>query len=99
MRGTASLELDAVASLLANELLAQAMKLAALNNWQPSDPGTKEAMEWVARNKDNPLACDHKPMLDALATALTAAMVRLEEAEKNLRQLQDAVVNPTRRPE
>ena len=79
------------------EHMARALK--RYTSWTTLDPGTKEAMEWAARNKDNPLACDHKPMLDALATALTAAMVRLEEAEKDLRQLQDAVVNPTRRPE
>ena len=66
----------------AKEIAAIQAKLSAYEAWQPSDPGTKEAMEWAARNKDNPLACDHKPMLDALATALTAAMVRLEEAEK-----------------
>lgn len=34
-----------------------------------TDP-LKEALAWADRNKNNPLACDHKPMIDTLAAAV-----------------------------
>ena len=63
-------------------------ELAAFKNWQPSDPGTKEAMEW-ARNEQNHWE-EQRVHGQVLVTALTAAMVRLEEAEK---KLEDAMNN------
>ena len=66
-------------------------KLSLYTSWQPSDPGTKEAMEWVAKygHLEYPVGEDRAFLNEAakrLAPALTAAMVRLEEAEKDLRQ-------------
>ena len=60
------------------------VKLSLYTSWQPSDPGTKEAMECA----ENTCPCvAHAPGLDwdragVLAHALRAAMVRLEESEK-----------------
>ena len=71
-------------------------ELKRYTSWTPQDPGTKEAMAFA----DALTVVSGPPArVKVLAHALRAAMVRLEEAEKNLRQLQDAVVNPTRRPE
>ena len=61
---------EAVASLQA--------KLSLYTSWQPSDPGTKEAMEWF--REPGPFEADAHGRV--LVHALTAAMVRLEEAEK-----------------
>jgi hypothetical protein len=59
----------------ANRLQA---KLSLYTSWQPSDPGTKKAMECLHAHADD---CECRRRL---ATALTAAMVRLEEAEKKI---------------
>ena len=53
-------------------------KLSLYTSWQPSDPGTKEAMEWF--REPGPFEADAHGRV--LAHALRAAMVRLEEAEK-----------------
>ena len=62
-------------------------KLSLYTSWQPSDPGTKEAMEWVTNygHLKHPVGEDRAFLNEAakrLAHALRAAMVRLEEAEK-----------------
>ena len=55
-------------------------KLSLYTSWQPSDPGTKEAMEAAAYTPCSHCAT-HIP-LRVLGHTLRAAMVRLEEAEK-----------------
>ena len=64
-------------------------KLSLYTSWQPSDPGTKEAMEWaetlIANPKDYGIEeGPAKPHLEVLVRSTRAAMVRLEEAEKAL---------------
>ena len=54
-------------------------RLAAFESWQPSDPGTKEAMKIAWRDETSTV----------LADALRAAMVRLEEAEKESKGLRE----------
>ena len=56
-------------------------ELARWESWQPSDPGTKEAMAFagIAFKSGMP----GRDEINVLAHALRAAMVRLEEAEKN----------------
>ena len=95
-----SREVDRLRAVLANEVkhhVAKIDELARFKNWQPSDPGTKEAMAVL----DSSLckAClqgpatsmtetrNHNEYLDAgkvVLIALRAAMVRLEEAESNV---------------
>ena len=55
-------------------------KLSLYTSWQPSDPGTKEAMEWF--REPGPFEADAHGRV--LAHAIRAAMVRLEEAEKRI---------------
>jgi len=62
-------------------------ELAAFKNWQPSDPGTKEAMEIAAKNEADRNKMGWKPegwerALGTLADSLRAAMVRLEDKEE-----------------
>ena len=69
-------------------------KLSLYTSWQPSDPGTKEAMEIAAKNEADRNKMGWKPegwerALGSLATALTAAMVRLEEAEKKIAAMEN----------
>jgi hypothetical protein len=35
------------------------------------------ALEWVVRNNDNPLACDHKPMMEVLAAEVRRLQAKL----------------------
>ena len=58
-------------------------KLSLYTSWQPSDPVTKEAMEAVNDLSDG-WRHDWRKFAHALGRALTAAMVRLEKAEKKL---------------
>jgi hypothetical protein len=83
---------DRVALKAENEAAVKNMaalqsELAAFKNWQPSDPGTKEAMEWaetlIANPKDYGIEDGPaKPHLESMVRSTRAAMVRLEEAEK-----------------
>ena len=62
-------------------------KLKVYTSWQPSDPGTKEAMEWaetlIANPKDYGIEeGPAKPHLEVLVRSTRAAIVRLEEVEK-----------------
>ena len=60
-------------------------KLSLYTFWTPQDPGTKEAMEyatgWACGPEKEPVA-NLVRAAHAIAHALRAAMVRLEEAEK-----------------
>jgi len=61
-----------------------------------TSPKYEEALAWVERNKDNPLACDHKLMLDALAAEVrryqAQAPARVKELREELTQaLQDGL--------
>jgi chromosome segregation ATPase len=88
---TSNAALKAENEAAVKNMAALQSELAAFKNWQPSDPGTKEAMEKItarhaesqafidARNKTAPQCHDDRAYLVA---ALTASMVRLEEAEK-----------------
>ena len=64
--------------------IAAEAKLSLYTSWQPSDPGTKEAMATAATVEvwSHPAMRKREDALKILAVALTAAMVRLEEAEK-----------------
>jgi hypothetical protein len=55
--------------------------LSLYTSWQPSDPGTKEAMEWCDEVEPDEVG-DIQAYGPTLAHALRAAMVRLEEAGK-----------------
>jgi len=61
-----------------------AKKLSLYTSWQPSDPGTKEAMK-TCRPQSDEEGEKRMSWVDTamtLSRALTAAMVRLEEAER-----------------
>jgi hypothetical protein len=59
-------------------------KLSLYTSWQPSDPGTKEAMRWAEDGNQILMKGPHPWNGGVLAHALRAAMVRLEEAEKKI---------------
>jgi hypothetical protein len=88
---TAALKAENEAAV--KNMAALQSELAAFKNWQPSDPGTKEAMEIVKVWEERdwvPLRAncmDHLEALKVLATSYRAAMVRLEEAEKEINRL------------
>ena len=76
-------------SAYCEELQAQ---LSLCTSWQPSDPGTKEAMAVLdSIPSDDPCPLISAPYARHLATALTAAMVRLEEAEKRAKSSDEAM--------
>jgi hypothetical protein len=67
-------------------------KLSLYTSWQPSDPGTKEAMK-TCRPQSDEEGEKRMSWVDTAMTlshALTAAMVRLEEAEKELKLIKDS---------
>ena len=59
-------------------------ELAAFKNWQPSDPGTKEAMEYFAEKPDCRKYETLNRNIETVLNSYRAAMVRLEEAEKKI---------------
>jgi hypothetical protein len=72
------------------ELAAMQSQLKRYTSWQPSDPGTKEALEcagssWEYKSED---IARIAVSLGVLSTSYRAAMVRLEEAEKKVKHLE-----------
>ena len=64
-----------------------ASSLSLYTSWQPSDPGTKEAMEYFAEKPDCRKYETLNRNIETVLNSYRAAMVRLEEAEKEIARL------------